>query len=146
MVATDGMKLTLGDTTLTLYLTPGHTPGTISTLVPLKDGNDRHVGLIWGGMNPSYERYGVRYYSSLPETFTTWSGSLRRFKDTAAKEGADVYLSIHPYYDKTLDKIHALNFRKPGGPHPFVSRDAVQRFLTVMAECTDAQLARVTNE
>src|SRR6185295_11415726 len=29
MVATDGQKLTLGDTTLTLYLTPGHTPGTI---------------------------------------------------------------------------------------------------------------------
>ena len=27
MVATDGMKLTLGDTTLTLYMTPGHTPG-----------------------------------------------------------------------------------------------------------------------
>ena len=28
MVATDGMKLTLGDTTLTLYITPGHTLGT----------------------------------------------------------------------------------------------------------------------
>src|SRR5215471_11699070 len=26
--ATDGQKLTLGDTTLTLYITPGHTPGT----------------------------------------------------------------------------------------------------------------------
>ena len=46
MVATDGMKLTLGDTTLTLYITPGHTPGTISTLVPLKDGNDSHVGVV----------------------------------------------------------------------------------------------------
>src|SRR5262245_58080383 len=37
MVATDGQKLTLGDTTLTLYITPGHTPGTISLLVPVKD-------------------------------------------------------------------------------------------------------------
>ena len=27
MVATDGQKLTLGDTTLTMYITPGHTPG-----------------------------------------------------------------------------------------------------------------------
>jgi metallo-beta-lactamase class B len=33
IVASDGQKLTLGDTTLTLYLTPGHTPGTISTLI-----------------------------------------------------------------------------------------------------------------
>ena len=47
MVATDGMKLTLGDTTLTIYLTPGHTPGTISTLVPLKDGNQT---ASWRGM------------------------------------------------------------------------------------------------
>jgi metallo-beta-lactamase class B len=43
MVATDGMKLTLGDTTLTLYITPGHTPGTISTLVPVKDGGQAHL-------------------------------------------------------------------------------------------------------
>ena len=37
MVATDGQKLTLGDTTLTLYHTPGHTLGTLSTLIPVKD-------------------------------------------------------------------------------------------------------------
>ena len=41
MVATDGQRLTLGDTTLTLYLTPGHTPGTISTLIPVKDQERR---------------------------------------------------------------------------------------------------------
>ena len=146
MIATDGMKLTLGDTTLTLYLTPGHTPGTISTLVPLKDGSERHMGVVWGGMNPSYERYGVRYYSSLQDTFRTWSGSIRRFADIAARAGGDVYLSIHPYYDKGPDKMHALGFRRPGEPHAFVSSDAVQRFLTVMAECTDAQLARVDNK
>jgi metallo-beta-lactamase class B len=146
MVATDGMKLTLGDTTLTLYLTPGHTPGTISTLIPLKDGPGRHLGAVWGGMNPSYARYGVQYFPTLQETFKTWSASIRRFQDIAAKAGADVYLSIHPYYDKTLDKIHALNFRAAGGSHPFVSRNAVGRFLTVMAECTDAQLARVSGE
>ena len=31
MVATDGQKLTLGDTTITLYITPGSSPGTIRT-------------------------------------------------------------------------------------------------------------------
>jgi metallo-beta-lactamase class B len=33
MIAYDGQKLTLGDATITMYLTPGHTLGTISTLV-----------------------------------------------------------------------------------------------------------------
>ena len=49
MVVTDGQKLTLGDTTLTLYLTPGHTEGTISTIVPVRDGGQRHVAAAWGG-------------------------------------------------------------------------------------------------
>ena len=35
MIGTDGMKVTLGDTSITLYLTPGHTPGTISTIIPV---------------------------------------------------------------------------------------------------------------
>jgi metallo-beta-lactamase class B len=34
LVATDGQKLTLGETTLVLNITPGHTLGTISTLIP----------------------------------------------------------------------------------------------------------------
>ena len=72
MVATDGQKIVLGDMTVTLYLTPGHTPGTISTLIPgLRDGNQRHVGVIWGGMAPSYSRYGIQYFPTLQQTFTT---------------------------------------------------------------------------
>src|SRR6185436_14242379 len=34
VVATDGQRLTLGDTTITLHLTPGHTLGTISSIIP----------------------------------------------------------------------------------------------------------------
>ena len=56
--ATDGQKLTLGDTTLTLYITPGHTPGTISTLFPVKDNGTPHLAALWGGvgLNPDRER------------------------------------------------------------------------------------------
>src|SRR5687768_15506131 len=145
MVATDGMKLTLGDTTLTLYLTPGHTPGTISVLVPLKDGNNRHVGAVWGGINPSLMRYGVRYFRTMEETFKIWSASAARFQDIAAKAGADTYLTIHPSLDDAEEKIHALKFRKPGDPHPLVSKDNLNRFLTIIKECTDAQLARIAS-
>jgi metallo-beta-lactamase class B len=43
MVATDGQKLTLGDTTVTMYVTPGHTPGTISSVFPVKDNGRTHT-------------------------------------------------------------------------------------------------------
>jgi metallo-beta-lactamase class B len=48
ILATDGMEITLGDTTITLHVTPGHTPGTVSMLIPLIDGDQRHMGGLWG--------------------------------------------------------------------------------------------------
>ena len=143
MVATDGMKLTLGDTTLTLYITPGHTPGTITTMIPLKDGKDTHLGVVWGGINPSLSRYGVNYYPDLQTTFKTWSGSLARFMDIMHKANADVYLTIHPFYDNAQQRIHGVQYRRPGDPHPMVNKDILDRFLIILKECTDAQLARI---
>jgi metallo-beta-lactamase class B len=143
MIATDGMRLTLGDTTLRLYLTPGHTPGTISTIIPLKDGSEKHVGVVWGGINPSYTRYGVQYYPSLQETFKTWSASITRFQKIADAAGADTYLTIHPFYDNALEKIHEVQYRMPGQPNPMVSKDNLSRWFTILRECTDAQLARI---
>ena len=69
IVATDGQKLTLGDTTLTLYLTPGHTPGTISTLVPVKDGGRPHLAAAWGGTAFNFPRTPENFRStSTPQT------------------------------------------------------------------------------
>ena len=139
MVATDGMELTLGDTTLTLYLTPGHTPDTISTLIPLRDGDRWHLGSIWGGNS-----FGVRHFEEAFDALTTHLASAWRFKDITARARADVYLSSHSGHNRTLDKLNALRFRNPGDPHPFVSADAVGRHLTVISECTDATLGWLT--
>ena len=140
MVATDGMKLTLGDTTLTLYVTPGHTPGTISTLIPVKDGNQKHLASLWGGSGVGYEEM-VSAYPSYLESVKNYAASAERYKEIVTKAGADVYLSSHTVHDKTLDKLNALRFRLRGDPHPFVSKDAVSRHLTLVAECAEAQVA-----
>jgi metallo-beta-lactamase class B len=145
MVATDGMKLTLGDTTVTIHVTPGHTPGTLSTLVPLKDGNQRHLGYILGGMGADVGRDGVQYWADEAEALRTWTASNKRFHDLAMKAGADVFLSIHPHHDKTFEKINAIRFRAPGTPHPFVGKEAISRHVTVMTECMAAQLAWLAN-
>jgi len=49
MVATDGQKLTLGDTTLTLYLTPGHTAGNHLDADPCERPGRPQCGAEWGG-------------------------------------------------------------------------------------------------
>jgi metallo-beta-lactamase class B len=134
IVATDGMKLTLGDTTLTLYLTPGHTLGTISTLVPLKDGARRHMAAEWGG---------TAFSAATPrEQLNLYVNSAIRFRDLASKAGADVIIANHTNFDGTKTKVPALAKRKPGDPHPYViGADAVRRYLTVAEECARAELA-----
>jgi len=147
MVATDGQRLTLGDTTLILTITPGHTLGTISTLIPVKDAGKQHTAALWGGTGFNWLRNRAAYIT--PERsdrfwFEKYSTSARRFRDIVAKAGADVLLSNHTNTDASKTKLPALLKRSPGDPHPYViGNESVQRFLTVAEECANAGLARV---
>ena len=142
MVVTDGQKFTLGDMTLTLYVTPGHTPGTISMIIPnLKDGTRRYTAALLGGRDPLANGEGVQYFPTDLDAIKAWKISVNRFGDIAAKANADVFLITRGSNDKLLDRIHALSYRKAGAPHTFVSKDGVKRYLTMTAECMDAQIA-----
>ena len=142
MVATDGQTLTVGDTTLTFYLTPGHTLGTISTIIPLKDGGRSHVAALWGGTGFNWQRGSPRYIT--PERpadfwYEIYSNSAKRLRDIAATAGADVILSNHPGYDASDVNLPAMGTRRAGEPHPYViGQDAVSGFLTVAEECATA--------
>jgi metallo-beta-lactamase class B len=146
MIATDGQRLTLGDTTLTLYLTPGHTLGTLSTIVPVRDGGKRHVAAAWGGTAFNWQSGSPAYISpDRPAEF--WFGSYirsaRRFRDVVAKAGADVIIANHTNFDESKRKIPALAARRPGDPHPYViGTGAVQRYLVVAEECAKAAALR----
>jgi metallo-beta-lactamase class B len=133
MEATDGQKVTLGDTTLRLYITPGHTGGTISTLIPVKDGGKPHLAVEWGGtvIGPS---------SPVP-MLQAYVKSAQRFRDLAV--GGDVILTNHTAFDGTLLKNEALKNRKPNDPNPWiVGKATVERYLTVAEECGKANLIR----
>jgi metallo-beta-lactamase class B len=140
MVVTDGQKLTLGDTTVTLYVMPGHTPGTVSMVVPVRDGNQGHVAAMLGGRSPADDEDGVRYFPTRAEGIRTWRESLTRFRDITAKSGVDVFLATRGVNEHTADKLNALRFRTAGRPHPFVNKDAFRRYLTMLIECMDAEV------
>jgi metallo-beta-lactamase class B len=147
MVASDGQKVTLGDTTLMLHLTPGHTLGTISTLIPVKDGGKPHLAAEWGGTAFNWIQNRTAYIT--PETpdrfwFETYSTSAERFRGIVAKTGADVLISNHTIYDGSKTKLPALEKRKPGDPNPYViGNESVRRYLTVADECAKAGLLRL---
>jgi metallo-beta-lactamase class B len=141
MVVSDGQKLTLGDTTLTFYLTPGHTPGTISTLIPVRDQGRPHLAAEWGGtgfnftITPDKPR---RYW------FETYANSADHFRDAVKRSGADVLIANHPNQDGAKAKLAALATRKAGDPNPYViGNDSVTRYVTMVGECARAGLLRL---
>jgi metallo-beta-lactamase class B len=167
MVIADGQKITLGGVTVTAYVTPGHTPGTLSLIIgPLTNRKSvasdegTHVASIWGGTDPSIGRHGVQYYNDGTTMMRTHVASLRRFMDLAAKAGADVVLSPTLSHSNFPQKLRAWRYMNPdesgggnpdgvlgewlklqGASHPFVSSDAVERYHRVLLECYEAQLA-----
>ena len=136
VVATDGYRLTLGNTTLTLHLTPGHTPGTISTIFTVRDGGKPHTVATWGGTSFNFQ--------PSPQAFQTYINSAVSYEDVVKKAGPDIILSNHTIFDGSLAKFAALAARKPGDPHPFVvGPDSVQRYVKVAEECARAQLLQL---
>ena len=127
----DGDTLTLGDTTIKMYLTPGHTPGTISTIYHVTDHGTPHTVATWGGT--------AFNFSAKPENFAPFIASAERFRDIVTKAGADVILSNHTMYDGTKEKLKALAVRKPNEPNPYVvGTKSIQQYLTVAEECSKA--------
>lgn len=130
MVVSDGQRLTLGDTTITMYLTPGHTVGTISLIIPARDGKTTHTAAFWGGTAIS---------ANTPlDNLVAYSSSAQKFGAVAAKAGADVLLSNHGrYFD--LDKRVGANRANPAGPNAFILNPArVRNYMAVADHCAQA--------
>ena len=148
VVATDGMKLTLGETTLTLYITPGHTLGTLSTLIPVKDHGVPRIAAEWGGTAFNWMGGSPAYITADRPArfwFQTYIDSARRFRDLASKAGADIVIANHTIFDGSKTKLPAVISRASGQPNPFVSgKEGVMRYMTVVEECAQAGLIRAS--
>jgi metallo-beta-lactamase class B len=131
--ATDGQKLTLGDTTLTLYITPGHTPGTISTVFPVKDHGTTHIAALWGGVGLNADR----------ESVQTYIRSAQRFSGIVKQAGADVILANHTDWDRSKINLPMLA-KGAAGPNPYVVGNVkALNFLKVAEECATARVMGV---
>ena len=105
IVATDGYKVTLGDTTVTLYDTPTSTPTNMSAIIsPLKDGTQRHVGGMIGGDFMRIVQEGILMFPDRKTMAQTYIASSKRFKDLEEKAGVDAIIHTHAEYHGTFEK------------------------------------------
>lgn len=134
IVATDGMTFELGDTTVTLYATPGHTAGTFSSIVTVRDNGVEHLAASWGG---------TAIWPRTPtEQVQLYIDSAVRMQNIVQNRGVDVLIANHLVFDHSREKIPLLETRQAGDQHPYVvGTDHVVRYLQVAENCARAEMA-----
>jgi metallo-beta-lactamase class B len=113
LVIADGQTITLGDTSLKFYVTPGHTPGSTSTELQVRDGARTYRALLPGGLGIPNAQWSKAYLAST-----------QRLKSLGPW---DVMLPNHPDMmvpRKIRELEPELKTRAAGAPHPFVAGSA----------------------
>lgn len=131
------MTLTLGDTTIEIYPTPGHTEGTLSYIFTVHDYGQPIVVSYSGGTAFNFQTDTPNPGIPNLERFID---SQRMFAENSAEAGATVLLSNHSEFDDAHDKSRMLAGRG-FGPNPFVSSmEWVDRYYDVMIHCARAKI------
>ena len=130
----DGEVVRQGDTAMTMYITPGHTLGTISPVFDVRAGGRSWRALLWGGTSFNFGRDFKR--------LDGYIAAAERMREVAREQKVEVLLSNHPANDDTVARLAQMR-ANPGMPNPFViGTEGVVRMLTVAAECAKANRMR----
>lgn len=134
LAVTGSDAVTLGDTKVELFATPGHTEGTLSLVFPVQDSNRTRLAVLWGGTD-------IRTWPGVAPgiAFAAYARSAQSMRELVAKRGIDVFLSNHASADGTEAKLATLsNGAVPS--NPFVSSIArTERAFEMFRECALAR-------
>jgi metallo-beta-lactamase class B len=134
IVVTADRDITLGDTTVHVLASPGHTPGTLSFIFPVKDHGRTLTAVYSGGTGFNFPHDAAHY--------DTYIATQRKMAAAAAKAGATVLYSNHSVYDDAFDRSRLVKLRQPGEAHPYeIGAAAVGRYFKVGEECALAARA-----
>lgn len=126
---------TMAGAAITAVATPGHTPGTTSLILPVTYKGRPHKIAYWGG-------------SALPGSA---AGRLQYMQGAEAMyaqvkaQGADASINSHPWEDKGLDRIRAIQAQGGiGKSNPMIQGTAkIQLGFATLRTCAAAQLSNV---
>jgi metallo-beta-lactamase class B len=129
----DGDTVSLGGTTLTAHLTPGHTRGCTSWSLKVTDGGKTYDVVIIGsmGVNPNYQLVNNKEVPDIAQEYERGFRVLRALH-------CDVPLASHPAMYNMAEK-----YAKIGkGPNPFIDPEGYKRELDIEEGAFKLRLAQ----
>jgi metallo-beta-lactamase class B len=136
VVLAEGQPFTFGDLTITPIEIPGHTPGSLAFIFPVKDkGQTRMAGLFGGTVLTT----GILTTDALKQ----YIQSISHYLDAAKRMNVDVELQNHPIFDGMADKLARLKSARASDPNPFViGNERYLKMWNIVSECIQAEIAR----
>lgn len=138
MVLRENQTITLGETTLTIHHTPGHTPGVTSAEFYVYDNGTPHRAIFVGGSGARDNAYEDAVYT---------------YRLFSAMEGMEVALLNHSWLFQStypngaiLERAKLLADRQPGDPNPFVDPESWTEWVHDGQERAQAGLAALRAE
>lgn len=133
----EGDEITLGNTTIKVLFTPGHTPGGLSFIFPVHDNGVEHMAGMWGGTNPPGAIGDVVKYLA----------SVDHFAEETKKAHCDVAICNHPDFDMGYVKMEYSRNRKAHMPNAYVmGEDAFQKFNDIFRTLCYGKLLTIAEQ
>jgi metallo-beta-lactamase class B len=135
MVIREGETLTLGDTTVKFYVTPGHTPGVASMEFPVFDSGRQYKAFLFGGHNVT---------NNQAQAFEQMIATVKRL--SATLQGVDAYFTSHPWAASVVERGEKIRARKAGDPNPYIAPADFQAFLKERLSDHEMRLSQMRSQ
>lgn len=117
----------LGDFSITILETPGHTAGCSSFIFPVKYNGKEYTAVLWGGTGIPRDTNLIKKYKE----------SAEYFKKEAIARKAEVSLTAHLFADNGYENLEKVRNLKDGEQNPFImSKEGMEKYLNGLIEKT----------
>jgi len=131
----DGEQLTLGNVTLTAHITPGHSRGCTSWMMPVMQGGKTYQALFFCSATVAANRLiGPPQYDGIVADYRKTFAMTKDWKP-------DIFLTNHPEFSGMADKRER---QKAGDPLAFVDREGFPAMMATLEQAFEAALQKQT--
>ena len=122
MYIQDGDVISLGNKSIYVFETPGHTPGGLSYIFNVSENGKEYKAALWGGSTPPADLYGIVAYMK----------SLDYFIEQTEKYNVEVVFSNHTAFDNGIERIKYSQKRMRYMPNIYViGQNNVRKYFRI---------------